>query len=147
MKYWVTRQILGAEKMLWAISHKLSLFGLEMPSVSESGLRVGEGGASLAVEAESSPQGTLRLCWHSADLQEVSGSQLQFRYSSRRLFGGVLVALGGPQGHDPLSTLPAPTSTYRHPERGEPGNDNPGPLRPACDHGPAHLVMGSSAGG
>ena len=112
--------------MLWAVSHKFSLFGLEMPSASESGLRVGEGGASLAVEAETSPHGTLRLCWHSADRQEVSGSQAQFRYSSRRLFGGVLVALGGPQGHDPLNTLPAPTRTCQHPERGRPGNDNPG---------------------
>ena len=74
-------------------------------------LRVGEGGASLAVEAETSLHGTLRLCWHSADRQEVSGSKAQFRYSSRRLFGGVLVALGGPQGHDPLNTLPAPAST------------------------------------
>ena len=139
---------LGAENIPWAISPQTQpVWACSALCRRESDLRVGEGGASLAVEAVSSPQGTLRLCWHSADLQEVSGSQLQFRYSSRRLFGGVLVALGGPQGHDPLSTLPAPTSTYRHPERGEPGNDNPGPLRPACDHAPAHLVMGSSAGG
>lgn len=45
-------KILGAEKMQWAVSHKFSLFGLEMPSASESGLRVGEGGASLADEAQ-----------------------------------------------------------------------------------------------
>lgn len=38
--------------MQWAVSHKFSLFGLEMPSASESGLRVGEGGASLADEAQ-----------------------------------------------------------------------------------------------
>ena len=112
-----------------------------------SDLRVGEEGASLAVEAESSPHGTLRLCWHSADRQEVSGSQAQFRYSSRSLFGGVLVALGGPQGHDLLNTLPAPTRTCQHLERGRPGNDNTGSLRPACDHASAHLVMRPSARG
>ena len=103
---------LGAENIPWAISPQTQpVWAGSALCRRESDLRVGEGGASLAVEAESSPQGTLRLCWHSADLQEVSGSQLQFRYSSRRLFGGVLVALGGPQGHDPLSTLPAPTGT------------------------------------
>ena len=92
MKYWVTRQILGAEKMLWAISHKFSLFGLEMPSSSESGLRVGEGGASLAVEAQSPVYREHYGC--AGTQQSVSGRQLQFRYSSLRLFGSILLVHG-----------------------------------------------------
>lgn len=63
--------------MLWAVSHKFSLFGLEMPSASESGLRVGEGGASLAVEAQSPLYREHYSC--AGTQQSVSGRQLQFR--------------------------------------------------------------------
>lgn len=74
--------------MLWAVSHKFSLFGLEMPPASERGLRVGEGGASLAVDAQRPVY--REHCDFAGTQRSVSGAQ-----SSRRLLGGILLLLGG----------------------------------------------------
>lgn len=57
----------------------------------------------------------------------------KFRCTPHRLLGGVLVALGGLQGHGPLGP-------YQHPERGGLLDNNQSPM-PSVRPPPAHQLL------